>query len=273
MIQRLNPATLSAKLALIALTLSAASVPAPAADRAIGVALARGAFRVDHAIVHSSASVFDGSTVETVDVSTQVRMMQGARADLDRNSRLRVYEDRLVVPAGSGRVRVQAASEAVRVENAQGVLLARVFPGRSLLFDASAVRDRSLTRVAGTLERVDGRYQITDETSQTSFEILAQGPAGARLKALVGQRVAVTGRLTPEMKVKVEDVVKAGTAAAAAGAAAGTTAAATGTATTAAVATGLAAGTKVIIAGVVIAAASAGATVGVVAAGDSTISQ
>jgi hypothetical protein len=70
----------------------------------IGAATARGRFTVDHNTVVGSATIFDGTLIETARASSTVRLAAGARVDLASFSQGTAYKDRFVLGHGSARV-------------------------------------------------------------------------------------------------------------------------------------------------------------------------
>jgi len=195
-----------------------------AANPPVGVAKARGDFRVDDATVYRNSTVFEGSTVETATVSAELQLVGGARLLLAPESRSKVYHNRAVLEKGAARfegtgnypieartlrivqagpdstaqvtigktnqVEVSALVGAVQVTNAQGVLVARLMPGTALALNPQ--EGTPSTRVAGRLQRKDGRFILTDETTNVTVEL-----QGAGLDAQVGNLVEVTGDAIP----------------------------------------------------------------------------
>jgi hypothetical protein len=126
----------------------------------------KGIARVDDGQVRGTATLFEGSVVET-SAPTRFQMVSGALLGMDANSRARVHAGRLEIDRGTGAVsgagfRVEALgmqlvpetagqtlfhvehgslevaplSGAVQVLDSQGALLARVTAGESLSFDS-----------------------------------------------------------------------------------------------------------------------------------------
>ncbi len=139
-----------------------------AAPATIGTLTSKGKVRVDDGQVLGSATLFEGSTVET-SVPTQLHLKNGALVGMDANSRSRVYADRIemergmgvfvgatsrvnalgmqLVPEGdakaifwvrNGAVEVAPLNGAVKVMSASGALLGRVAEGDTLAFEAPA---------------------------------------------------------------------------------------------------------------------------------------
>jgi len=285
-----------------------------AASPAIGVVTAKGSFRIDDASIAGNGTVFDGSTVETLRVSSQLQLATGAKLDLGAGSRGRIYRDRLVLERGVGeirnatqygveasnlrviaydvsavgrvsiretnRVQVAALMGGLRVVNGNGLLLAAIPAGRVLEFEPQAAGAAGPVQLAGCLNKRDGRYFLTDETTNVTVEL-----RGSDLDRHVGHKVEVIGSQIPgakptgtasqliqvgnlkELARKCSSTARAAAAGGAAAGAAGGTAAGGGAAAGAAV--GVAAATKALIAGVIIAAAATGTAVGLTAGDDS----
>lgn len=274
-----NPLTVHAAIALM---LTATLASGMAANPAIGFAMARGSFRLDNATVSRNGTLFDGTLIETAQVLSELQLQGGVRIELAPGSRGTVYRDRLVLERGQGqlagtayqiegnKIRVNAAAAyssarvalegtnrvvvaalggPVRVTNGEGVLLANIHPGKALEFEPQAGA-AAPTKMTGTLEKRDGHFLLTDETTGVTVEL--QGPG---LDRNVGKRVEITGStvIGAQAAAGAGQVIRvtAVTVLAAAG-----TAAAAGAA-------GVAVATKAIIAGVIIAGASTGVAVGV----------
>lgn len=210
--------------ALGLLLLSGALVSSFAAAPVIGIATARGGFLIDSAPVRGNTTLFEGAMVETSAVPSLVQLQGGARMHLGSASRGRVYSDRLVLEMGEGQIdnalhyRIEArslqimpdSSEAtahvalqgssqitvaavagvVRVTTAEGTLLARLEPGRALLFEPQAAGAAAPFVVTGCLTAVDNSYILRDDTAKVSFEVRVR--PGLELASHAGKRVEVT---------------------------------------------------------------------------------
>lgn len=84
---------------VLAMSVSLAMVHALAAPAMIGIATARGSFRVDDSYVAGNATLFAGATVET-GVTTGELSLANAKVALDSGTRTRVYQDHLVLDQG-----------------------------------------------------------------------------------------------------------------------------------------------------------------------------
>jgi len=78
---------------------SLAMVNAMAASASIGIATARGSFRVDDSYVAGNATLFEGASIET-GASTSELSLSKTRMVVASESRGRVYQDRLVLDRG-----------------------------------------------------------------------------------------------------------------------------------------------------------------------------
>ncbi|MDQ6701515.1 MAG: hypothetical protein M3Z36_15145, partial [Acidobacteriota bacterium] len=183
-----------------------AVVLATAATPPIGLAIANGAFTLDNEPVPGNATIFEGNTLETMENTSRVSLRTGTRIDLAGASRGVFYRDHLklekgmtqietskayeiqalsfkIVPVagtasarvsitGSESVRVAALTGTVRVSNREGVLVASLFPGRSLDFSPQVEAGAAApTRISGCLTKSEGRYWLKDETANITAEL------------------------------------------------------------------------------------------------------
>lgn len=188
----------------------------------IGAATSSGDFRLNERTVASSGTLIEGSALETKAVASTLRLQGGTRLDLAPASRSRIFKDHSVLDQGGMRfkptggyrieakeifitaasaggrgsvelregeqVAVSSAKGELRVANREGVLLARVIPGRSLMF--SQVASPSTTSLTGAVEKVGDGYFLTDVTSGVRVQL-----QGENLAKFVGKNVKVTGTL------------------------------------------------------------------------------
>jgi len=195
-----------------------------AANSSVGVAKARGNFRVDDATVYRNSTVFEGSAVETGVVSAELWLVSGARLLLAPGSRSNVYGDRMVLEKGavrlegagnyrveartlriaqagpnstaqvilgkSNEVQVAALVGAVQVTNAQGLVVANLMPGSALAFNLQ--QGTPPTKLTGRLQQKDGRFILTDRTTNVTVEL-----QGVGLDKEAGKVVEVTGEAIP----------------------------------------------------------------------------
>ena len=254
---------------VIGLTLAAALGMAAAPPAGVGVAVANGSFEIDKAQVFRNGTVFDGSSVQTNSASAELRLSSGSRIRIAPLSQVRARRDGvealglLIKPAsgssavvsleGGKQVHV-AALEGTVVVAKEGIVLSRLETGRALQFDPPESGATS-TRVIGKVVKIGGKYLLKDDTSNATFDLVGTG-----LDAYVGKTVAVTGTAqqpvdataNPVLKVTDVSLIPTGTGAAPAG-----------------VAHSSVFSTKVIVAGVAIAAGGTAAGVALTR-GDST---
>ena len=193
-----------------------------AAANGIGSAVSNGSFELDRVRVWGNATVFEGSTVETTVVGSQLALDSGAHMRLAASTRAHVYQNRLVLEKGSAqlelpvnyevethalhmysaspqtiaRIRVDdgrkttvaAVRGAVRVTNASGLLVANIDAGRSLDLQPQEAGAAAPTHASGCLLENSGKFILVDQTTNVSLELL-----GAGLKDEVGNRVEVDG--------------------------------------------------------------------------------
>ena len=287
---------------LVSLLLAGCLTTVQTAGPAIGVVLTKGSFQIDASPVWGNGTLFEGTTIETGKVASDLRMNCGAQLALAAESRGTVYRDRLVLErgegrlsntadyrvdarslrvlpasteaaarvllAGSSRVQVAALRGALTVTNHAGVVVANMPMGTALEFEPQAAGAAAPSQMTGILERREGHFLLTDRTAGVTAEL--QGPGLAKD---VGRCIEATGALVPEGQafspatqvIRVSKLTRCSkeVAAAVAGGVAG--AGAAGAATAGAAAAGVAVATKAIIVGVVVAGVAAGTAVAVTA--------
>jgi hypothetical protein len=199
--------------------LLASAALAAAATPQIGIIRASGHFTVEGSEVWGNSTLFDGATVETGAASSDVALRNGVRVQLGKQSRARVWENRLVLERGTGQVsapgdfdvvaagldirgeargakirvgiaggvQVAALDGKTRVSSASGLVLASIPAGRSAVFSMQAGQNASVTRT-GCLLWKDNHFLQQDDNTQEVAEI--QGP---NLELNVGNRVTIEG--------------------------------------------------------------------------------
>lgn len=199
-----------------------------AAPSAIGVATAKGNFRIDQASITGNGTLFDGAIVETQRAAGQLDLNNGAKLQLGANSRGKIYQDRLVLEQGEGqfrpgqksqfgfeakslriipadsnsiahvsmvgsrRVHVSALRGSFRITNANGITVAALAAGRALEFEPPQAGASAPARMSGCVVNQNGRFFLTDETTNVTVEL-----RGANLAAQVGNKVEITGSQLP----------------------------------------------------------------------------
>jgi hypothetical protein len=236
----------------------AAGLALQGASPAVGVVVAQGYFNLDNSRVYGNGTVLDGSTIRTAGVGSDVRLNSGARLRLAPESEVKVYRDRFeslglrIAPADKSEVALAVRGNTIQiaalrggtvVTKADGLTLARLEPGNALEFDPQTAGAAGPSTISGVLTQANGRYFVTDSTSNVTFELI-----GGQIDGLVGKTVVVTGTVDTGTKAATgaAQVLRVMSIKAAAG-----SGAATG-------ASGMRAGTKVLIAGVVVGSTAAG---------------
>lgn len=194
----------------------------------IGLATARGGFRLDSAPVNGNATLFEGARLETGVVSSRVRLDSGARVELGSQSRGVFYRNRLVLEAGTGRlesgdrfsiearalriqptapesrahvtmagggsVEVAALEGTLRVLNAGGAVVANMAAGEALVFEQAGGASAAF-RMTGCLQKKNGHYLLTDQVAGVTEELRGDG-----LEQEVGNTVEITATTVPNTK-------------------------------------------------------------------------
>lgn len=189
---------------------------------AIGLATAKGSFRLDNSEVWNNATLLDGATVETAAVTSELRLDNGARLRLAPGSRGRVHRERLVLERGitevggaetyrvearglnvfparatagaqvgfdrDNRLVVAALRGPVRVTTANGMLVANVEPGAPVYLEPQPAGAAPPARLRGCVDRKATQWVLTDQTSKVTVEL-----AGSGLEAELGYEVEVEG--------------------------------------------------------------------------------
>ncbi len=204
----------------VILLLAGVLVSSLAAPPAIGIATARGSFRVDNSPVQGNATLFEGTTVETLAVSSSLWLKAGGQVEVGAASRSQIFTDRMILEKGEGkmeyapsyrleaqslrilpdsegagarvvvrepgRVSVTALTGQVRVTTSDGLLLARLEPGRSLEFQPQAGGAAAPLALSGCVSATDRRFFLAEQTANVNFEL-----SGDDLARFVGLRVEI----------------------------------------------------------------------------------
>ncbi|MBM3812285.1 MAG: hypothetical protein FJW20_11710 [Acidimicrobiia bacterium] len=203
----------SSALLLAAVTLHAAS---------LGMATSDGPIKLNGATVTGTATLQDGSTLETTAAPSRLQLDNGARLDLLPNSRVRLSPERLVLEQGfadiltPGRltiearslqvkpgsqdararvalhganlVQVAASQGAFRVYNASGVLVSNVAAGLALDFEPQDQGPAPPSSAIGCLLKRGDKFIIYDNATRLVVELL-----GSNLEREWGNRVQANG--------------------------------------------------------------------------------
>ena len=212
---------------VIALFVTGCLFAATATPPSIGTIKSPGEFRVDGATIRGNSTVFDGNVIET-EASRSVIEVTGAQITLSRQSRIKVFRDRIVLESGGGSVRnaakhvieaanlriapasndsvlqidiagpthvaVSARGGAAEVRNAGGVLVASLRPGTTLAFDPQAAA-AAAANVTGILHIVGSTFVLTDTTANITVEL-----RGGDLAKYIDKPVRVTGSIMGNAK-------------------------------------------------------------------------
>lgn len=208
---------------LIALVLAAGLPLTSAIPPAIGFVTATGAVQLDASPVARHGTLFQGSTVETLNAGSQLDIPKAAKVFLGSASRAQVFRDHMILQKGDSEVSssarywvearglridslepasvatvslrsdrevmVMAVGGPVRVATAQGAAVAWVKAGKTLQFepqgDGAAPVASTLT---GCLQKIDGHYFLVDQTTAVKVELKGPGLAGQ-----VANQITITG--------------------------------------------------------------------------------
>jgi len=207
--------------AFVLLILAGTITSLMASTSAIGLAAANGSFQVNAQEARGTATLFDGSVIETGKAASQIRLNNGAQVRLAADSRAKVYESRIVLEKGSGqlesssaypiesrtlrvfstepntvarvllgdqgKVLVATLHGSVRVTNGAGLAVANVTSGLSMAFDPQ-VGAATPAKLAGCVYERDAKDFIFDAATKT-----AHGLSGSGLSKQVGKNVELTG--------------------------------------------------------------------------------
>ena len=188
----------------------------------IGVIHSSGDFRLDGLSIRGNGTVFEGSLIETSRSRSEVQLTGGSRVTLTPDSRARIYSNRTVLERGTsvirdtgtrvvevealrisqastgsivqvalnepGQVVVGVLSGSADVRTGSGLLVGHVLSGMTLAFEPQGA---SLgVNLTGRLEKRDGKFFLTDETTHVTMEL-----RGPDLDKYVGKKVKVAGAI------------------------------------------------------------------------------
>ncbi|MEO8367734.1 MAG: hypothetical protein ABI806_00855 [Candidatus Solibacter sp.] len=192
-----------------------------AANSGIGTATAKGTFAVNQSKVSGTATLFDGTKVETGAISSRLQLINGSRIDLNANSSVTVHGSDAVLETGSGEigvaagfnlqartlrietegasgraevrltgehdVQVKALAGPVKIFSKTGVLVAMVNPGMGLMLDPYAAPADDFDMSGCLLKQASGPlYGLAVDSAL--YQLM-----GANLGANVGSRVHIVG--------------------------------------------------------------------------------
>jgi hypothetical protein len=168
-------------------------------------------------------TLFEGSTVETLNAGSQLEIPKAAKVYLGSASRAQVFRDHMILQKGDSevsgatrywiqarglridsleptsvatvslrgdkKVMVMALGGPVRVANAQGVAVAWVKAGKTLQLEPQANGAPPVaSTLTGCLQKIDGHYFLIDQT--TAIKVELKGPG---LDGQVANQVTITG--------------------------------------------------------------------------------
>jgi hypothetical protein len=195
-----------------------------ASNRPIGFATVTGSMRVDNAEVRGTATVLDGTSLETNSNPSKIAFSNGDRLELAADSAGRIYADRLLLDRGFAQlhasleysvvanslqvvpkrastlrighlagntIQVSVTSGEAQVLNSDGLVVASVLPGTGLELTPDTTGAARESNVTGQLTARSGHYYITDGATHVTFEL-----EGNKLDAAVGSCVNATGPST-----------------------------------------------------------------------------
>ncbi len=200
--------------------LMALSMAGIAAGPVIGVAVSEGSLQVNQGTIQGNANLEAGSVVRSLASEVRVRLSNGAAASLIPKSVAQFGGQSMELKSGggifsnangypvsalgfdvrsegsakaklymeNGQLQVGALDGQVKVSSRDGVLVARVMPGKALALAPAAVSDRTST-MTGTLRQSGDRWTLRDEITNVDAELRFVTPNG-----YAGRRVVVTGR-------------------------------------------------------------------------------
>ncbi len=170
---------------------------------------------IEKSQVWGNSSLFDGSTIQTDQASSDLSLRNGVKVQLGAKTRARVFESKMALEKGTGqvssasayevdasglkitgervrvsvsdRIEVVAFAGSARVMSGSGTLLAAIPAGRAMTFAMQAGQTASVTRT-GCLLYKDGHYLLQDENTQEVLEL-----SGPNLAQNTGNRVEATG--------------------------------------------------------------------------------
>ena len=188
----------------------------------LGTVVSDGDFRLNSSLVTGSATLFDGSAVETNQATSRIQL-DGAWMLLDSNSRARVKSSQVTLERGIGEIGttrsfaldarslkivtegagaaarvkldgrdnvvVGALRGSVKVLNSNGILIASLRPGTTLSFLPKAAA-ADISEISGCLVWKEGKYIVVDSNGQATIV------EGTGLDKLSGNPVKVTGTAT-----------------------------------------------------------------------------
>src|ERR1035437_2636300 len=196
-----------------------------AAPASIGIVKSTGQFRVNGSAIPGNSNLFEGDVVETAGGRSIVQI-GATQVTLLPESRAHIFRGRTVLEKGSGlfagapsyaveaatlriapaaknsviqveisapnRISVATRQGGAEVRNSSGVLVASLRSGMALAFDPQAAGASTALKIAGTVESRDGKFFLTDTTTNVKFEL-----QGTDLAKYDRKCVEITGSSIP----------------------------------------------------------------------------
>jgi hypothetical protein len=206
----------------VAALIFCAALGAQAENRSLGFLTANGTFQLDQSKIWNTATLFDGSVVETGLVHCRIHLSDGSEIDVAGDSRVRFFAGRAVIQKGAMEVRstavyrvdardfhistegsgtvaavrfegpagvaASAAKGSLRIAGADGLPLANVIPGKGVTLTPENTAAPGLTKLSGCVQSTNGSFWMTDLASNITFAIQAKN-----LASQVGSRVEIRG--------------------------------------------------------------------------------
>ncbi len=191
-----------------------------AATSGIGVAMSEGNILINSSSAAGNATIFNGSTLETLTATSQVRLNDGAQLRLASDSRGTVFSDHVDLQKGSanitgysanasglnvradgkasatismrdqGVVEIAALTGDVHVFNAAGLNVANLVPGRALNLRPQDAGANAPSKLTGCVVKSGSDILLTDQTLNVTVQL-----KGGNVK--MGSRVQITGVMVP----------------------------------------------------------------------------
>ena len=186
--------------------LSLAMVHALAASASIGIATAKGSFRVDDSAVAGNATLFEGATVET-GVSTGELSLAKAKVVMATDTRGRVFQDRLILDRG----KVQWGGANYRAVAGEFLIVGADTGSKALVErNGERVHVASLSGTVNVFSRTGEFLMAVSAGASYDFEPEPQGASPGKKKDRAGATTISTGA---KVLITVGSVVAGGTAA------------------------------------------------------------
>src|ERR1035437_4260731 len=151
-----------------------------AAPASIGIVKSTGQFRVNGSAIPGNSNLFEGDVVETARGRTVLEkgsgLFAGAPSYAVEAATLRIAPAAKnaviqVEISAPNRISVATREGGAEVRNSSGVLVASLRSGMALAFDPQAAGASTALKIKGTVESGDGKFFLTDTTTNVKFEL------------------------------------------------------------------------------------------------------